>query len=120
MHTAGLVRDLLTDTANRAGLPVTVAVGCVGGRYRSVAIAEAIAAELRADGSVCALPNVPPDATVRPAPADGAVPENAYQMRHDRTWARVGGQWLAVEQGAKGRYAAVDTTARIVTAIEPG
>jgi UPF0042 nucleotide-binding protein len=33
----------LTDTA---GGPVTVAVGCVGGRHRSVAMAAAIAAEL--------------------------------------------------------------------------
>lgn len=38
--------DLFTDTA----CPVTLAVGCVGGRHRSVALAEEIAAGLRADG----------------------------------------------------------------------
>jgi RNase adaptor protein for sRNA GlmZ degradation len=46
-HATAMASDLLTDVA---GQPVTVAVGCVGGRHRSVALAEEIAAELRAGG----------------------------------------------------------------------
>jgi UPF0042 nucleotide-binding protein len=45
-NTTVLVADLHAQT--RA--PVTVAVGCVGGRHRSVAIAEEVAATLRSDG----------------------------------------------------------------------
>ncbi|TQS30074.1 RNase adapter RapZ [Microbispora sp. KK1-11] len=45
-NTAVLAADLHAQT--RA--PVTVAVGCVGGRHRSVAISEEIAATLRSDG----------------------------------------------------------------------
>lgn len=49
-HTAAMARDLLVDVANANWQLVTVAVGCVGGRHRSVALAEEIAAALRADG----------------------------------------------------------------------
>lgn len=49
-HAAAMASDLLTDVANERWRLVTVAVGCVGGRHRSVALAEEIAAELRAGG----------------------------------------------------------------------
>ncbi|WP_371781714.1 RapZ C-terminal domain-containing protein [Streptosporangium subroseum] len=55
-HAVAFVRDLLADLANLpdvADAPprlVAVAVGCVGGRHRSVALAEAIAAQLHAHG----------------------------------------------------------------------
>ncbi|MEO3892156.1 RNase adapter RapZ [Nonomuraea sp. B5E05] len=42
-RTAQLAADLTTTTV---GGPVSVAVGCVGGRHRSVAMAQAIATEL--------------------------------------------------------------------------
>ncbi|MFI6793700.1 hypothetical protein ACIBG4_40850 [Nonomuraea sp. NPDC050383] len=45
-HTAALTCGLLV-----AGLPVSIATGCVGGRHRSVAVAEEIAAELREAGA---------------------------------------------------------------------
>ncbi|MEZ7132673.1 RNase adapter RapZ [Nonomuraea sp. AD125B] len=47
-RTAQLAAELTHATA--AGGPVTVAVGCVGGRHRSVAMAQAIATELAAAG----------------------------------------------------------------------
>ncbi|MEU6721573.1 RNase adapter RapZ [Nonomuraea sp. NPDC046802] len=53
-RTAQLAAEL-TTTAGTAGGPVTVAVGCVGGRHRSVAMAEAIAAELAGAGLPVAL-----------------------------------------------------------------
>lgn len=46
-HATAMAFDLINDVA---GQPVTVAVGCVGGRHRSVALAEEIATELRAEG----------------------------------------------------------------------
>lgn len=49
-HVAAMARDLLVDVANANWQLVTVAVGCVGGRHRSVALAEEITAALRADG----------------------------------------------------------------------
>lgn len=49
-HTIACVRDLLADLGNDPGTTLTVAVGCVGGRHRSVAIAEEIAAGLRQRG----------------------------------------------------------------------
>lgn len=49
-HAAAMARDLLTDAANARFQLVTVAVGCVGGRHRSVALAEEIGVALRADG----------------------------------------------------------------------
>jgi RNase adaptor protein for sRNA GlmZ degradation len=47
-NTVMFVRDLLADTAD--AMRVDLAVGCVGGRHRSVALAEEIAAQLRAHG----------------------------------------------------------------------
>jgi UPF0042 nucleotide-binding protein len=47
--TAALVRALLESTSAR-DLPVAVHVKCWGGRHRSVALAEEVAALLRADG----------------------------------------------------------------------
>ncbi|MER7369669.1 RapZ C-terminal domain-containing protein [Nonomuraea wenchangensis] len=52
-RTAQLAAELTNATA--AGGPVRVAVGCVGGRHRSVAMAEAIAAELAGAGLSVAL-----------------------------------------------------------------
>ncbi|MEQ4725046.1 RNase adapter RapZ [Nonomuraea sp. B19D2] len=52
-HTAQLAAELTNATA--AGGLVTIAVGCVGGRHRSVAIAQAIAAELADVGLPVAL-----------------------------------------------------------------
>lgn len=49
-HAAALASDLLTDVADETHRLVTIAVGCVGGRHRSVALAEEIATELRAEG----------------------------------------------------------------------
>ncbi|MEV6985015.1 RNase adapter RapZ [Sphaerisporangium sp. NPDC051017] len=43
---------LLIDVTHDSGELVTLAVGCAGGRHRSVAMAEAIAAGLRAAGVV--------------------------------------------------------------------
>lgn len=48
--TALLVQGLLNDTADARMRLVTVATGCVGGRHRSVALAEEIAVALRANG----------------------------------------------------------------------
>jgi RNase adaptor protein for sRNA GlmZ degradation len=48
-HTAAAARDLAHLTGTR-GHRVTVAIGCVGGRHRAVALAEAIADALRASG----------------------------------------------------------------------
>ncbi|MEV0589734.1 RNase adapter RapZ [Nonomuraea sp. NPDC050310] len=45
-----MVAGMLDDYANARGLLVRVAVGCVGGRHRSVAIAEELAISLRAQG----------------------------------------------------------------------
>ncbi|MFG1620191.1 ATPase [Nonomuraea wenchangensis] len=53
-RTAQLAAEL-TTTTGAAGGPVSVAVGCVGGRHRSVAMAEAIAAELAGAGLPVAL-----------------------------------------------------------------
>ncbi|GGL56614.1 RapZ C-terminal domain-containing protein [Planomonospora parontospora] len=50
-HTVALVREL---TATASG-PVTVAVGCTGGRHRAVAMTEAIAGDLSAAGLVVRL-----------------------------------------------------------------
>lgn len=41
---------LVADLHVQTNAPVTVAVGCVGGRHRSVVIAEELAATLRSDG----------------------------------------------------------------------
>jgi UPF0042 nucleotide-binding protein len=49
-HTTDLVDDLLADAGDPTGTLVTVAIGCVGGRHRSVALTEAIAAQLAARG----------------------------------------------------------------------
>lgn len=46
-HTIAQVVDLVQDTNGFRTRPVRVAVGCVGGRHRSVAMAEAIGAGLR-------------------------------------------------------------------------
>ena len=48
---ASLIRDMLPGYAQELKPHVTVAVGCTGGRHRSVAIAERIAAQLRAEGT---------------------------------------------------------------------
>lgn len=49
-HTTALARDLLADAAQPRFRLVTVAVGCVGGRHRSAALAEEITVALRAAG----------------------------------------------------------------------
>lgn len=49
-HTAECATDLLTALPRPPALVVTIAVGCVGGRHRSVALAEEIAATLRGHG----------------------------------------------------------------------
>ncbi|MGW3114434.1 RapZ C-terminal domain-containing protein [Streptomyces sp. NPDC001091] len=49
-NTAVMAQILLTDVADARQRLVTVAVGCVGGRHRSVAIAEEIAVSLRSLG----------------------------------------------------------------------
>ncbi len=49
-HTTACATDLLTALPRPPALVVTIAVGCVGGRHRSVALAEEIAATLRAHG----------------------------------------------------------------------
>lgn len=49
-HTAEAAHDLLAQASSRCGVVVTVAVGCVGGRHRSVAIAEEIGVMLRGKG----------------------------------------------------------------------
>lgn len=46
-HIVEMVLDLLADVADPAETKVFLAVGCQGGRHRSVAIAEAVAALLR-------------------------------------------------------------------------
>lgn len=56
LDTPGAVRlvedtaDLVSDLHHLTGGPVTVAIGCVGGRHRSVALAEELAGVLRRDG----------------------------------------------------------------------
>lgn len=56
LGTPGAVRlvedtaDLAADLQQLTGGPVTVAIGCVGGRHRSVALAEELAGVLRRDG----------------------------------------------------------------------
>ncbi|MEU8104501.1 RNase adapter RapZ [Nonomuraea muscovyensis] len=47
---AAMVTAMLDDFVNAQGRVVRVAIGCVGGRHRSVALAEELAASLRADG----------------------------------------------------------------------
>ncbi|MFC7607218.1 hypothetical protein ACFQVD_44730 [Streptosporangium amethystogenes subsp. fukuiense] len=49
-HAIRFGRDLLDDVANDRFRLVTIAVGCVGGRHRSVAMATEIGAGLRALG----------------------------------------------------------------------
>lgn len=49
-NTVILARNLLRDAGNPTGLRVDVAVGCVGGRHRSVALAEEISLSLELDG----------------------------------------------------------------------
>jgi RNase adaptor protein for sRNA GlmZ degradation len=49
-NTVVLVRQLLQQAGDPQGLRVDVAVGCVGGRHRSVALAEEIALSLELDG----------------------------------------------------------------------
>lgn len=49
-HAADMARDLLVDVANANWQLVTVGVGCVGGRHRSVAVAEEVGVALRAAG----------------------------------------------------------------------
>lgn len=44
--TAQLVAGLLDDVADAKGVRVDVAIGCAGGRHRSVALADLIAVEL--------------------------------------------------------------------------
>jgi UPF0042 nucleotide-binding protein len=48
--TAAMTQGLLDDTADARQRLVTIATGCVGGRHRSVALAEEIAVELRSQG----------------------------------------------------------------------
>lgn len=48
--TDAMVRALLDDVADARSRLVRVATGCVGGRHRSVVLAEEIATELRAHG----------------------------------------------------------------------
>ncbi|MGW4222991.1 RapZ C-terminal domain-containing protein [Streptomyces bauhiniae] len=50
-NTALLVKILLSEVADARQRLVTIAVGCVGGRHRSVAIAEEIAGALRVLGT---------------------------------------------------------------------
>lgn len=47
--TAGWLSSFASDMVMRS-TPFTIAVGCAGGRHRSVAIIEAVAIQLRADG----------------------------------------------------------------------
>lgn len=49
-NTTALAAALLDDAGNPRGLLVTIAVGCAGGRHRSVALVDAIAARLEATG----------------------------------------------------------------------
>ncbi|WP_182881658.1 RNase adapter RapZ [Microbispora sp. H10949] len=49
-HTAVCVTDLLNGLPRSPVLVVTIAIGCVGGRHRSVALAEELAAILREHG----------------------------------------------------------------------
>lgn len=49
-YASQMVAVILRDVADHAGELVTVAVGCVGGRHRSVVVAEAIAALLASGG----------------------------------------------------------------------
>ncbi|MGW4476981.1 RapZ C-terminal domain-containing protein [Nonomuraea sp. NPDC004354] len=49
-NSASWVRDVIDEASTETSRPVTVAVGCVGGRHRSVAIAEWIAETLRGHG----------------------------------------------------------------------
>lgn len=50
-NTAHLAQVLLTDVADARQRLVTIAVGCVGGRHPSVAVAEEIAVGLRSLGA---------------------------------------------------------------------
>ncbi|MBD0743539.1 hypothetical protein BG418_18370 [Streptomyces sp. CBMA152] len=49
-HVANYAQTLLDDAANQRQRLVTIAIGCIGGRHRAVALAEEIAATLRAGG----------------------------------------------------------------------
>lgn len=49
-NTVDTVLALLAEAGNPRGVRVDVAVGCVGGRHRSVALAAEVAARLRAAG----------------------------------------------------------------------
>ena len=49
-NTARMALDLFHEVADPRSRLVTIAVGCAGGRHRSVALAEEIAAALRARG----------------------------------------------------------------------
>lgn len=48
--TAVMARELLEDVADARFKLVAIAIGCVGGRHRSAALAEEIGVELRARG----------------------------------------------------------------------
>lgn len=48
--TASLVAQLLEDVGDPNGIRVDVAIGCAGGRHRSVALADVLAAQLRGLG----------------------------------------------------------------------
>jgi UPF0042 nucleotide-binding protein len=50
LNTVALVGELLSDAGDPNFMRVDVAVGCVGGRHRSVVLAELIASGLKAHG----------------------------------------------------------------------
>lgn len=69
-QTANLVDDLLADAGDPQELRVDVAVGCAGGRHRSVVLADAIAATLASRGIRVEVIHLDVDEPVMPA-ADG-------------------------------------------------
>ena len=68
--------------------------------------------------AACDLPKAVPDATVLEAPADGAVPDDAYRLRQGAAWVRLGGRWRPVRDAAPGRCIVVDEPDRTAVAVD--
>jgi UPF0042 nucleotide-binding protein len=90
-------RDLLG-----AGSPVTVAIGCAGGRHRAPAVADRVAARLEAGGvTVTAVHRDIGKPVVRrdPAAAPGAEGGGAVTGRAGWAYGRDdGGEWLTIDE----------------------
>ncbi|GGS84545.1 hypothetical protein GCM10010156_48960 [Planobispora rosea] len=105
-HTAQLAAELTTTT----GAPVTVAIGCAGGRHRSVAMAEDLADELDGAGVHVTVTHRDVAKPVLPAAAAAHAPEDPQAPADRRPEARTKGP-LSGRRLLMARLAIIDAVA---------